>query len=81
LRLAPFDSELNENITSFRYKGEMITNYEMESSALYGLSKLLNHRALTLCVVIGNRVTGEFLSDYKPAVKALVQHVLDALSS
>jgi uridine phosphorylase len=81
LRIEPFDSELNENITSFRYKGEMITNYEMESSALYGLSKLLNHRALTICVVIGNRVTGEFLSDYKPAVKSLVQHVLDSLSS
>jgi uridine phosphorylase len=81
LRIAPFDSELNDNLTSFRYKGEPVTNYEMESSALYGLSKLLNHRALTVCVVIGNRVTGEFLTDYKPAVKALVQHVLDALSS
>jgi len=81
LRIPPFDSELNDNITSFRYKGDMITNYEMESSALYGLSKLLNHRALTVCVVIGNRVTGEFLTDYKPAVKALVQHVLDAISS
>ena len=53
----------------------------MESSAIYGLAKLLNHRALTICVVIGNRVTGEFLSDYKPAIRSLAQQVLDSLSS
>jgi uridine phosphorylase len=81
LRLEPFDSELNENIRTFRFRGEVITNYEMESSAIYGLAKLLNHKAVTVCVVIGNRVTGEFLTDYRPAMKTLVQHVLDALSS
>lgn len=81
LRLEPFDSELNDNITSFRLRGQKITNYEMESSAIYGLSKLMNHRALTICVVIANRVTGEFLSDYKPAVKKLAEHVLSELSS
>jgi len=80
LRLEPFDSELNDKITAFKYHGQKITNYEMESSAIYGLSKLLNHKALTICVVIGNRVTGEFLNDYKPAVKALAQSVLDGLS-
>jgi len=81
LRLEPFDSEINDNIGSFRFRGESITNYEMESSAIYGLARLLNHRALTICVVIANRVTGEFLSDYKPVMKNLAQHVLDALSS
>ena len=81
LRLEPFDNELNENIRTFRFRGAVITNYEMESSAIYGLSKLLNHKALTVCVVIANRVTGEFLSDYQPAMKALAQQVLDALSS
>jgi uridine phosphorylase len=81
LRLEPFDSEINDNIGSFRFTGEVITNYEMESSAIYGLSKLMNHSALTICVVIANRITGEFLSDYKPAMKTLAQHVLDALSS
>ncbi len=80
LRLEPFDSELNENLTSFRFKGERVTNYEMESSAIYGLSKLLNHKALTICVVIANRVTGEFLNDYNPAVISLSKQVLDALS-
>jgi uridine phosphorylase len=81
LRLDPFDSELNDNIASFRFRGEQITNYEMESSAIYGLAKLLNHKALTICVVIANRVTGEFLSDYKPAIRSLAGQVLDALSS
>jgi uridine phosphorylase len=81
LRLEPFDSEINDNIGSFRFRGEAITNYEMESSAIYGLSKLLNHRALTICVVIANWVTGEFLTDYKSAMKTLAQHVLDSLSS
>ena len=81
LRLEPFDSELNENLRTFRFRGESITNYEMESSAIYGLAKLLNHKALTVCLIIGNRVTGKFLSDYKPAMKTLVQQVLDALSS
>lgn len=81
LRLQPFDSDLNENITSFRFRGERITNYEMESSAIYGLAKLMDHKAITICVVIGNRVTGEFLADYKPAMMSLAQQVLDALSS
>ena len=81
LRLEPFDNELNDNITSFSFRGQRITNYEMESSAIYGLSKLLNHKALTICVVIGNRVTGEFLNDYNPAIKNLAALVLEGLSS
>ncbi len=80
LRLEPFDNELNDNITSFNFMGQRITNYEMESSAIYGLSKLLNHKALTMCVVIGNRVTGEFLNDYKPAIRKLAEQVLEGLS-
>jgi len=79
LRIDPFDTEINDKITSFRYRGLKVTNYEMESSAIYGLSKLLNHRALTLCIIIANRVTGEFLTDYKPAVKNLVKKVLETL--
>ncbi|MDX9903724.1 MAG: nucleoside phosphorylase [Bacteroidales bacterium] len=81
LRLEPFDRDINDKIASFRFRGGRITNYEMESSAIYGLAKLLNHKALTICVVIANRVTGEFLTDYKPAVKSLARQVLDALSS
>lgn len=81
LRLMPFDTDLNERITSFRYKGDRITNFEMESSAIYGLSKLLNHKALTICVIIANRVTGEFLNDYQPSMKTLARRVLDSLTA
>ncbi len=79
LRIGLFDSEINDRITSFNYRGLKVTNYEMESSAIYGLARLLNHKAITLCIIIGNRVTGQFLNDYKPAVKDLVRKVLDRL--
>jgi len=79
LRMEPFDPEVNDKITTFRYRGLKVTNYEMESSAIYGLSKLLNHKAITLCIIIANRVTGEFLNDYQPAVKGLVKKVLESL--
>lgn len=78
LRIEPFDNELNEKITDFSFRGQKITNFEMESSAIYGLSKLLNHKALTLCVIIANRVTGKFLNDYQPAIKSLANKVLES---
>jgi uridine phosphorylase len=52
----------------------------MESSAIYGLSKYLNHNALTICVIIANRMTKEYAGDYKPMVKKLVKLVLDKLT-
>jgi uridine phosphorylase len=76
LRLESFDTELNNKLAEFSYRGRIICNYEMESSAMYGLSKLLGHKALTLCAVIGNRATGEFLSDYKPLVLELARKVM-----
>jgi uridine phosphorylase len=51
----------------------------MESSAIYGLSGLLGHKAVTICTVIGNRVTGEFVSDYKPLIKELALKVFRLL--
>lgn len=76
LRLETFDNEINSKLAEFSYRGRTISNYEMESSAIYGLSGLLGHKALTLCIVIGNRVTGEFISDYKPIIKDLATRVL-----
>lgn len=80
LSISPADPGMNDRLESFRYKGQLITNYEMESSAIYGLSALLGHRALTICTVIGNRVTGKFLEDYKPAIKSLAGLILESLS-
>jgi uridine phosphorylase len=75
LRLETFDNEINNKLSEFSYKGRTISNYEMESSAIYGLSALLGHKALTICLVIGNRVTGAFIQDYKPLISDLALKV------
>lgn len=79
LRLETFDSEINTRLSEFSFRGRVICNYEMESSAIYGLSALLGHKALTICLVLGNRVTGEFIQDYKPLMSDLAKKVFKAL--
>jgi uridine phosphorylase len=76
LRLESFDNEINEKLSGFTFKARSVCNYEMESSALYGLSSLLGHKAVSLCLVIGNRVTGEFINDYKPLMEELALNIL-----
>ncbi|GET21883.1 nucleoside phosphorylase [Prolixibacter denitrificans] len=79
LRLPTADPELNDKIESFRFNGMKITNYEMECSAIYGLSHLLGHHALTICAIIANRVTREANENYKPVIKNLVETVLERI--
>jgi uridine phosphorylase len=79
LRLETFDNEINKKLSEFSYRGRTISNYEMESSAIYGLSALLGHKALTICLVIGNRVTGDFVQDYKPLMSDLALKVFKRL--
>lgn len=79
LHLEPYHKDINDRFLSFSYKGERILNYEMESSAIYGLSALLGHRALTLCSAIGNRVSGKFVNDYKPVMNELSKKVLELI--
>lgn len=79
LRLNPFDSEINDKLADINFMGRKITNYEMESSAIYGLGRLLGHKTVTICVIIGNRVTGEFIADYQPLMMNLAVKVLDKL--
>ncbi len=69
--------EMNAKIESFDYQGLRCTNMEMECAALYGLSRVLGHNALTCCVLIANRVTGEFLDDYHDLMNDLVAKVVD----
>jgi len=76
LRLETFDHEINDKLAEFEFRGRKLCNYEMESSAIYGLSGLLGHKALTICLIIGNRFTGEFVDDYKPLMKDLAEKVL-----
>jgi uridine phosphorylase len=77
LSLDPYMSDINDRIETFRYKGDKIYNYEMESSAIYGLSKMLKHKALTICSVIGNRVSGKFLNDYRRSILNLSKIVVE----
>ena len=80
LRLKPWDLEMNDKLSAFEYNGLKITNFEMESSAVYGLGKLLGHNALTICNIIANRMRREFSKDYKKGVRKTVELVLDRLS-
>jgi uridine phosphorylase len=80
LRLALQDADINEKLSAFRYQEERITNYEMECSAIYGLSKLMGHNAATVCAIIANRKAGAYSKDYKPVIKSLIRYVLDKLS-
>jgi len=80
IRLSPFDQELVSKIGTFSFEGMRINNFEMESSALYALSALLNHQAITICVAIANRISLEFLEDYHGVVDGLITMVLDKLT-
>ncbi len=72
---------LNERFTSFSFEGERITNFEMETSALYGLSKHLGHEACTLCSIIANRLAGTYSKDYKVTVDKMIELVLSRLTA
>lgn len=80
VRLKPADIELNAKIEMFRYKDRRITNFEMESSALAGLSKLMGHRAATICTIIAQRVAKDANTNYMPYVEGMIKMALDKLS-
>jgi uridine phosphorylase len=73
LRLPLAFPDINEKLQNFSFQNKKIVNFEMETSALYGLSKLLNHKALTMCVAIANRKNHNFNQDYKTAIKKLTE--------
>lgn len=79
LRVPLADPHQNEKIESFEYNGMKITNFEMESSALAGLSRLMGHKATTCCMVIANRVAHEANTGYKNQIDDLITVVLDRI--
>ncbi len=79
LRLPLANPDLNSRIEAFRYKGEPVTNYEMESAPLQGLALLMGHRAMTVCSIIANRVSTQATPNYKTAVRDLIATVLDRI--
>ncbi|MBO5771223.1 MAG: nucleoside phosphorylase [Alistipes sp.] len=81
VRLQPQDPNLNAKIESFEFDGRRITNFEMEGSALAGLSALMGHRAATICTIIAQRVALDACTDYKPFVKNMIANALDRLAT
>lgn len=79
LRLPLADPHQNEKIAAFRHKGLCVTNFEMESSALAGLARLMGHKALTCCMVIANRNAGKANPEYKNSIDTLIRKVLDRI--
>jgi uridine phosphorylase len=77
LRIPLKTENLNEQLMSFSHNGKRIVNFEMESSALFCLSKALGHQSTTICLAIANRPNGNFLSDYENQMKELILHVLE----
>jgi uridine phosphorylase len=79
LRLPNRTNELNEQLTAFKHGGSRITNFEMESSALFALGKGLGHHCGTICLGIANRPNKNFSKDYSQHMLKLIQYVLDRI--
>ena len=79
IRLPLADADLNNKIIGFDYKGHKVTNFEMEGSAIAGLSAMLGHKALTICLIIANRFARRFIGDYSPYMKKLIVTVLERI--
>ncbi len=79
LRLPLQDPEMNKKISSFVFNGRQITNLEMETAAIYGMSRLLGHKALSLNVILANRANGNFSKDPKMAIDNLIKKTLEIL--
>lgn len=86
LRAIPAVADLNDALGSFTYPsttpGETlrIANYEMETSALYGLSGILGHRACTICTVVANRLRKEYSKDHHAAIERMIDQVLERVA-
>lgn len=79
LRLPLADPELNRKIEAFEFNDSRITNFEMESSSLAGLSALMGHRAMTVCCIIAGRVAQDMNTEYKGSMTGLIETVLDRI--
>lgn len=80
LRIAPAITDLNQKLSTFSWNGLHATNLEMETSAIYGLSRIMQHNALTVCLVIANRTDGTFINDYHDLMRATIQKIMNRLA-
>ncbi len=79
LRLGLRDAQLNHKLARFRYGHIRITNLEMESSGIYGLAKLLGHRAVSLNAIVANRATAEFSNNPNKCMDQLITYTLERI--
>lgn len=80
VRLHPAIDNLNERLATFAYDDTPVVNLEMETSAIYGFSRLMGHEALTVCLIIANRVRGTFLDDYHTQMRQLAGSVVERMA-
>ena len=80
LRLALQDNNLNSKIDTFNFEHHRITNLEMETAAIYGLSKLLGHKACSLNAIIANRANGTFSKNPNKVIESLIAYTLEKLT-
>lgn len=80
IRIAPSIKDLNEKLASFEWDGLKVTNLEMETSAIYGLSKIMGHNALTVCLIIANRADGTFLNEYHSQMRETIVKLMERMS-
>ena len=80
LRLTPYIDDLHEKMENFNFDNHKITNFEMETSAFYYLGQTLGHKTLTICAIIGNRLSKKYSRDYKRTVEKMVDLVLNRIS-
>ncbi|AUP77442.1 nucleoside phosphorylase [Flavivirga eckloniae] len=80
LRLPVQDADLNHKMDNFNFKGTTITNFEMETSAIYGLAKLLGHHAVSLNAIIANRASGTFSKNPALTIEKLITYTLDKIT-
>ena len=81
VHLSPAMEDINSKLSSFQSGEHRIINFEMETSALYGMSKMLGHHCVTCCAVIANRTRQEYSDDHKAIVDRLIQNVLEKIVS
>lgn len=80
LRAKLKDENLNEKLTSFRYKRKKITNLEMETATMYGMAKLLGHRTVSMNAIVANRASGSFSENASKTIDALIQYTLEKIA-
>ena len=81
LRLGLSLENINDTLRDFRFGDERITNFEMETSALYGLGTMLGHQTATVCAIIANRYSKTFSKNYKESVIKLIELILERLTA